>query len=564
MLGSLRQRVSDSLSNLRSVWSEPNLRRVELGWLATMLGGWMTPVVVAVFVYREGGAEAVALSAIVATVPAALLSPVSGAIADRYPRERVMLAANLTAAAMVAAVAVAVWREGPYGLVIALSAAAVVCESAFRPAQAALLPSLVESPEQLTAANAVATMIESIGIFVGPALAGALLAVTPTAVPIVVAAALLLVSTAAIAGVSARHEPRAEPEPDQETTAADAESGLLGETLEGLRTSAFDRGARLLIATFGAQTMVNGVLNVLLVVTAARIFDGDGGLGVLFAMIGLGGVLGAAGAPGLGGSGRLAPALTAGVFLWGLPIALLGAWLAPVSALVLMAVIGLGNTLADVAGLTLLQRAVPDRLLGRVMGTLEMVALASVAMGSLLAPLLLELVGLRVALALTGTALVAFALSSARALARVEANAPAPVRQLSLLRENPIFFPLPSSVTERLAGRLVPVELAAGQRLFAQGEEGLHLYLIESGQLSVTVDGREVRRQGPGEGLGEIALLRDVPRTATAEALEDSHLWALGREDFLEAIGAHARGAAEAERVVAGRLAHARPGMASI
>ena len=92
----------------------------------------------------------------------------------------------------------------------------------------------------------------------------------------------------------------------------------------------------------------------------------------------------------------------------------------------------------------------------------------------------------------------------------------------------------------------------------------MRFYLIESGELSVTVDGREVRRQGPSDGLGEIALLRDVPRTATVQALEDSRLWALEREDFLEAIGAHARGAAEAERVVAGRLAHARPGMASI
>lgn len=559
MLGSLRQRAGESLRTLRSVWSEPNLRRVELGWLATMLGGWMTPVVVAVFVYEEGGAGAVALSAVVATVPAALFSPVSGAVADRYPRERVMLAANLTAAVVVAAVAVAVWREVPYGFVIALSAVAAVCESAFRPAQAALLPSLADSPEQLTAANAVATMIESIGIFAGPALAGALLAVSPTAVPIVVAAAVLLASAAAIAGISAR-----EAEADRETTEADAESGLLGETLEGLRTIAFDRGARLLVATFGAQTMVNGALNVLLVVTAARIFDGEGGLGLLFAMIGLGGVLGAAGAPGLGGSGRLAPALTAGVFLWGLPIALLGAWLAPVPALVLMAVIGIGNTLADVAGLTLLQRVIPDRLLGRVMGTLETIALASVALGSLLAPLVLELVGLRVALALTGTALVAFALASARALAHVEAEARAPVRQLSRIRENPIFAPLPAPVLERMAGRLVAVELAAGERLFAQGEEGLRFYLIESGELSVTVDGREVRRQGPSDGLGEIALLRDVPRTATVQALEDSRLWALEREDFLEAIGAHARGAAEAERVVAGRLAHARPGMASI
>jgi len=114
-------------------------------------------------------------------------------------------------------------------------------------------------------------------------------------------------------------------------------------------------------------------------VVALEFLDtGDQGLGYLLSAMGVGGVVGAAAALALIGRKSLATSFGVSIVLWGAPIALMAAWTDQTGAIVLLAVVGLANTVVDVAGLTLLQRAVPDEVLARIFGILESLTLGTI------------------------------------------------------------------------------------------------------------------------------------------------------------------------------------------
>jgi MFS family permease len=253
-----------------------------------------------------------------------------------------------------------------------------------------------------------------------------------------------------------------------------------------------------------------------------------------------------------------------GILLWGLPIVVMGLSGATAPTLAVLVALGVGNTITDVAGVTLLQRIVPDEVLARVLGVLESVLIGTFGLGALLAPPLLDAVGTEAALVATGAGLAMVAVLSWRPLAGIEAELPSSLREVELLRKTAIFAPLDGVTIDRLASQLEPVRLAAGETLFVQGAQGDRFYLVASGEVEVLVDGRPVALERPGEGIGEIALLRDVPRTATVRAKSESELWALGREPFLAAVTAHPASDAAARGLAASRLGQTRPGFPSL
>ena len=105
-----------------------------------------------------------------------------------------------------------------------------------------------------------------------------------------------------------------------------------------------------------------------------------------------------------------------------------------------------------------------------------------------------------------------------------------------LLRRLPLFSELDGLQIQEVAAQLQEEHVAAGTILIRQGEVGETFYLIERGrvQVFVTESGRElvVAERGPGEYVGEIALLLEVPRTASARALTPVELLTLSRKDF--------------------------------
>ncbi len=558
MIKGLTGRLRESLAALVDVFRVVDLRRLQFAYLASMISLWSYGIGASVYAFDVGGAGLVGVVMLSRMLPAAVASPFVAALGDRYPRRLVLLSTDLARAALTAAAAASIWLGLPPAFVFVIAGILVVVSTAFEPAKNALLPSLATGPEQLTAANVVTQTFESASMFGGPALGGALLAFTTVPTLFAVSAVLLLGSAALL-----RRLPRAKEDGDDAGTAGDAsqEDGRGHGPLAGFRTVLDDARLRLILGMTGAQTLVSGMFGVLTVVLALDLLDlGNGGVGLLDASVGVGGVIGGLLALRLTGARRLAPAFGLGMVLWGAPLVLVAGFAHTATVVCLLAVVGVGNTLVDVAGITLLQRAVPDHVLGRVFGVLEGLIWGTVGIGGALAPALIAILGLRGALVATGLILPGLTALTWRKMARLDAAA-VPPSELTLLRGVTILAPLGEATLETLAARLERARFARGQDVMRQGEPGDRFYVIETGEVEVLQDGTRLRTQGPGDSFGEIALLRDTPRTATVRALGELQLLTLGREDFIPAVTGHAESAAEAESVIAARLSSARPSL---
>ena len=180
--------------------------------------------------------------------------------------------------------------------------------------------------------------------------------------------------------------------------------------------------------------------------------------------------------------------------------------------------------------------------------------MASLAIGSIVAPLLIALTGEQGAFLLAATAMLLAAAAAWPTMRRLDDAAVARPREVALLRSIPMFAPLGAPAIERLAAAMVPVHAHRGSSVVRQGDPGDHFYIITDGQVAVSIDGHRVRDEGPGESFGEIALLRNVPRTATVEALVATELIALDRTTFLEAVTGQPASVEAAEATVAQHL----------
>ena len=545
---SLRRRLGESLRAFAAVFHNEDLRRLELAWSGSIIGQWGYEVALAVFAYRAGGASAVGLVALVRLLPAAVVAPFAALLGDRFRRKRIMVAADLARACAMAGAAAAVFGGAPAVTVYALAAIAAVTGTAFGPAQSALLPSLARSAEELTAANATSTTLESVGFFVGPALGGLLLAVTSVGAVFAMAAALFLWSAFVLGRIVG----------DSRGGPGIAGDSILREALAGFRAIAAERRLRLIVGLYGAQTLAAGILRVLLVVTALQVLDlGPSGVGFLNSAVGIGALAGMLVMLTLIGTSRLAAVFRLGILVWGVPLALLGIWPSVAAALVLLGILGVGNTLVDVAGLTLLQRAAPDEVRARVFGVLESVFLGTIAIGAILAPLLTAALGARGALIAAGGGLSVLVLLFWRPLSAADATAAVPESTLALLRSIPIFAPLPPVTLEQLASRLSRVHVPAGEVIFRRGDPGDRFYVIGDGELEIALDGGPPKTLGRGGYFGEIALLRDVPRTATVTTRTEVELYGLERDVFIAAVTGHAPSAEAADAVITTHLGSA-------
>ena len=543
----LRNRLDESRKAFKAVFHNPELRKVQLAHIGSITGEWGYVVALLVYAEAHGGPKAVSLVLVLRWVSAALTSSWLAVLADRFRRERVMLIADLTRALVMVLMAIAAFSGWSSAVIYAGATFVSVASRAFYPAQQALLPTLARTPEELTAANVASSGIESVGAFAGPALGGLLLAVTDTGTVFAATSLTFIWSAFLVSRLRASERP--------EPVAAEESPGMLAEALEGFRVLAKEPAARLIVGLYSVQTLVDGAMKVLLVVTALDLLDiGKSGLGFLNAAIGVGGLIGVGLTFALVGRNRLANDFGTGLLLMGLALGLIGVFPKTVAAIVLLGVLGIGNTIVDVSAVTLMQRAVRDDVLGRVFGALESLLIATAAVGALLAPLLINVAGIRTSLVIVGGVLVLVTVALWAKLRAIDLRVHVPVAVLDLLRTNPIFGPLPPPTVEHLAARLVPRTEEAGATIFRQGDHGDLFYLVESGLCDISIDGERVATAGPGDGFGEIALLHDIPRTATVTAVEDTKLQSLERDDFIAAVTGHAPSREAADAMIGSRL----------
>ena len=535
-------RLRQVLTTLASAGRNPDIRRVQLAWGAAIAAEWAHFVALGVFAYEEGGASAVGVAGLVRLLPAALVAPFAASLGDRFPRERFLLAMMLVGAVALGGSAAA-FAVGAEYLVFAFAALLGLAVTLIRPALQALLPSLARTPEELIASNGATSTIESLGTLVGPLLAGVLVSLGDAGLVFAFGSGACLLAAVSLWRV--RVEGRID--------LAAEDEGVRRRVGAGIRTLARAPRARLVVGLIFAQTFVRGCLNVLIVVAAFDVLDSGGeAVGYMTAAIGVGGLIGGLGAMTLGGK-RLAVSFGLALVFWGVPLVLIGPWPELAVAVVLLAVVGAANSVEDVAGFTLLQRLVSDQVLTRVLGVTWSLAMGGVALGSIAAPLVVEAVGPGTAFVVVGSILPLVTLAAYRRLTEID-SAVAPAPELELVERVPMFGPLSVAAKERVAANLVPLSADAGQVVIRAGEVGDRFYIVAEGELEVSAEGLQATA-AEADYFGEIALLRDVPRTATVTALVDSRLYALQREDFLAAVTGHEAAHAAGHAVVDERLA---------
>ncbi len=532
------------LHAFRSLAGNRALLRVLGGYALFILTECAVWIAVLVYAYSHGGATTAGLVALVQLVPAAVLAPFAAAVADRRSPVVVLAGGYLLQAVAMAGIAAAVLLRVPL-LAYAFAAVASVALTTTRPAQSAVIPAAAVTADQLTAANVVVSWLEAAGLVTAGVLVGVLISLAGLGSVFVVCGGLSVVAMALVARLRV-------------PALGDSQEGspaVLAGVAEGLRLAVRRPRLRLMLALLTAEAIVAGALDLLFVILALGVLHrSQAWAGYLNSAWGVGAVIAATVSAVLIGRRLGAPILGAALVLSGVLAALaFGPGLG--GTLALLVVAGAASTLHDVGLRTLLQRSVPPQLMGRVFGVLEGLTSAGYAVGVLLVPLLVHLGGNRLALLGIACVLPLAAVVGGRALFALDAGVPVPVVEIALLRSLPLFAELPAPAVEGLAVALKPIHLPAGAVLIRQGDQGDAYYAVASGELDAVQDGQFLRRVGRGEGVGEIALLRAIPRTASVIAHTAATVYELNRLLFLTAVDSHAATAHRADHIADTRLA---------
>jgi predicted MFS family arabinose efflux permease len=548
-LSEIKRDLAISARAFGSSFRNPDLARAQVAFVAFSVTEWASYIALVVYAFAHGGTAAIGVVSLVILIPAALIAPAGSLLGDRHRRERVYRYAEATMALFCALTAAAMLIEAAPWIVYALACVAVWVLSLVRPIHGALLPWIARDPTELTTAYTSTGLIESACVLLGPLLAAALFAVgqafdvSGPGLVFVAMAALLALGALLLSGIRTESAPA----PDE------ARPAIAGQLAAGFRYVWADRRPRVIVTLLGLSSFVEGMLDTLIVVLAIELLGmGQSGVGLLNAALGVGGIIGAAAAVVAGTRERLFPAFRLGSVLYGAPLAAIGA--VPALGPLMLGVAGIGGAQLDVTGRTMLQRVVPDEKLTRSLGVLESAYMGAEGLGAAGAAVLISWIGPEWTFVICGTLLPLAALALRSGLRAVDVGARIPADDLELLRGTALFEPLPPTALERLARNSVPMRVTAGAIVIREGDVGDRVYVIAEGQTEVTAAGRHVARLGPGGYVGEIALLRDVRRTATVTALTEVRFLCLERDVFLRTMTGHEPARAAAHTAAESRL----------
>lgn len=405
-----------------NVFANRAMRRIFLAFGGSLIGDGVFALSAIVFAYRHGGPTAVGGLAVARYVAIASTASFTSTLADRYDRRLVMVGSDAVRLVLVTVAAILAGVHASKWYVFVLVVLVGIAGTAFRPAQASILPSLARNSDELGGANVVSSTIESVGFFAGPALAGFLLAFAN--VPTAFAFDALTFVWSGLFVTSVRypkaHEPSIVSYPTVATEETAAES-FLSRAAQGFRVIMRNHDLRILVILYILQCVVAGASAVFTVAIALHLLHiGSSGLGLMESTIGIGGLLGGFIALMLMERARLATNFALGVMVWAAPLILIAAFPSLVAALVAMGLIGIANSVVDVNAITVLQHVVPNEKLGRVLGALEAGEVAGMAVGSLAMTILIQVTGLRDGLALIGGIITLAVLPGLRTMKRID------------------------------------------------------------------------------------------------------------------------------------------------
>jgi MFS family permease len=505
------------------------LLRVQAAYLLFNIVEWASWIAILVWAYDDGGVRAASAVAVVQLVPAALLASPAATRLDRLPRARALTLGYATQALALGGLGLALAVPAPAALVVFLAVLGAVAMTLTRPVHHSLLPEISDTTAELTAGNSTSGWAEAAGVFLGPLVCGILiLAAGPSGVVLAMAAASALGALVTLRMTTHASTPTS--------------GGLEAKQEHLLRTVVRDPAARLLSGLIFALNTLVGIADILLVVLALDILDmSQAGPGLLNSAVGLGQIVGAAATVVLVGRRHIAAAVVVAAVVAGVTFMVSGLVAVPLAAVLLIGVFGASKLFFDIATRTMVQRLLPDRLLLAVFGLQESLMMAAFALGSLVAPILVAAFGPRGAFAVAGAILPVVALLAYPRLRRLDRATQVPADVLRLLLDVPLLSVLPPRVVERLALEARRVEAQPWEAVGSEGDPGNQFFVIDQGRVKVSKGDRHLRDLGPGDWFGELALLRDIPRTATVTAETAVAMWAVERDSFLAAVGAATR-----------------------
>jgi CRP-like cAMP-binding protein len=524
----MRPRIGTEGGLTHTARSNVAVKRVVGAFAALTVGEWVLGTTVAIHAYPVGGALLVGLVGF-RFFPAAIAGLFTAQFADTHRRQRVLTATAAARALASGLVAVSLALNLPFVIPLMLVWFDAAVGSAYRPAQATLLPTLVHTPTEFTSATALTSHAKSSGQMFGALAGGILVAELHVAVGVAVASGLYALSAFATAGIKA-------PAPPAHTGVGLA--GRLRRMRTGLTAIEGDREAAEIVSYACLRSAIRGVWISLGVVAALKLLGlGSAGFGILMAAAGAGALAAIPLSALLVGRRRLARWLAGGLLLSAAPIAAIGGAAAGIPAVAFMVGWGMGMAVSDVAGQAVLNRVVEPHSIGPVTGLMESGKLLFEGGACLLAPALVSTLGIRDALVVVGLAVVVIVAAGGRAFARIDHRATGRADVVHLLAGVPLFHRLRVDLLEGVAAQLRPLAVEPGTDVTTQGvRDHAGWYLVDQGRLEVRIDGFVVNELTRGGGFGELALLRDRPRAATVRAVTDVRLLALERDDFLTAV----------------------------
>jgi MFS family permease len=517
----------------RDALGSRDLRLILLAYVLDDTGTWAYNVVLIAYVYGRTGSPGW-VAAVVSTrwIVGVIVSGPAGVISDRYDRRRVVQVGALISAVVAGVLTALVAADAPILILLVCAAVLTVSASVNRPASDALVPEVV-SERDLSAANAMIATLQNLVVVLGPALGGLLLLTGAPATGIAVNAVSFLVSAALFSLVGTRARGDASPG-----------EGMFASLAEGWRVLLQHRTAFTLVLLLVVDSAVFGAASVVFGPVSEHVGTGANGYSYLIACQALGGVLGAGLGDRLATRTHLAPVLIGAFLVECLPLAFLTATGSPLAAALLQIPFGVGMVIIDVLGMTALQRDLPREVLGRANSLMLGMVSAATAAASLIATALLSTVGLTATVVSVGVGFPLIALLGIPTVRRNERSAESFVEQLGerveLLQGLDLFTGASRATLEQLARATQPVVAEADSVLIRQGDPADALFVLAHGTVAVEVteDGRVHPRPdvtAPAY-LGEIGLLRAIPRTATVRAVTNCRLLKIGAADFRAAL----------------------------
>jgi len=520
---------------MRRALREKDFRRLVVAMGASAAGDWIYGTALVVYVYEATRSPAwVAAAGAFRLVPYIFLSPIAGAIADRFDRKKVMVISDLARAALMFALAASAAAGAPIVLAIAIAFLSTVAATAFTPALSGFIPKLVEERD-LAAANAGISTIEHTALVVGPVFGAVLLLLGSPAAAFALNGVTFLVSAALVIGIKADGHAG-----DREEEGA----GLRKQVAEGLRAVTASGSVGIPIFIYALASLAYGFEIVALVVVAERLIGiGAEGVGFLNAGIGLGGVAAAGISSRLAEDPRSGRTLALSIVCCGLPLAALAFGSNVVIACLLAALIGAGNIILEVMTVTVLQRLVDERAMARVFGILDSIGVMGIVVGSAVAAPLITGAGIRTALVVIGIGVPTIAATLTPKIRQLDAIAAQRAEALAPLVEqiesSGVFEGASRQTLERLAGDADVVPVSNGSVIVREGDPADDFFIVMDGAFVVTTtDGGTsvINRMGRGDYFGEIGLLERMPRTANVRAAEDGTVLRISGDAFLEAV----------------------------